>query len=103
MSAVLSIDRNASALKLNPVPTQKYWFDPIPPRTSVQAERRHRQERLAGAFRLFARFGFAQGLAGHITAAIPSWPTTSGSTRWASTSRASRSPTCCWSMPGARP
>jgi hypothetical protein len=37
----------------------------------VQAERRHRQERLAGAFRLFARFGFAQGLAGHITARDP--------------------------------
>ena len=40
-------------------------------RTSVEAERRHRQERLAGAFRLFARFGFAQGLAGHITARDP--------------------------------
>ncbi len=46
-------------------------FDPIPPRTSIAAERRHRQERLAGAFRLFARFGFAQGLAGHITARDP--------------------------------
>ena len=72
MSAVLSIDRSAAQpLKLNPNPQQKYWFDPVPPRTSVQAERRHRQERLAGAFRLFARFGFAQGLAGHITARDP--------------------------------
>jgi len=70
MSAVLSIDRHAS-LKLNPNPQQKYWFDPIPARPTVQAERRHRQERLAGAFRLFARFGFAQGLAGHITARDP--------------------------------
>ncbi|BDT67470.1 decarboxylase NovR [Comamonadaceae bacterium OS-1] len=69
MSAVLSIDRNA--LQLNPHPQQKFWFDPIPPRTSIAAERRHRQERLAGAFRLFARFGFAQGLAGHITARDP--------------------------------
>ena len=57
--------------KLNPNPQQKYWFDPPAPRTSVEAERRHRQERLAGAFRLFARFGFAQGLAGHITARDP--------------------------------
>lgn len=72
MSAVLSIDRNApQPLKLNPNPQQKYWFDPVPPRLTVQAERRHRQERLAGAFRLFARFGFAQGLAGHITARDP--------------------------------
>ena len=73
MSAVLSIDRSAASqpLKLNQNPQQKYWFDPVPPRTTVQAERRHRQERLAGAFRLFARFGFAQGLAGHITARDP--------------------------------
>ena len=72
MSAVLSIDRNApQPLKLNPNPQQKYWFDPPAPRTSISAERRHRQERLAGAFRLFARFGFAQGLAGHITARDP--------------------------------
>ena len=72
MSAVLSIDRaDRNALQLNPHPEQKFWFDPIPPRTSITAERRHRQERLAGAFRLFARFGFAQGLAGHITARDP--------------------------------
>ncbi len=58
-------------LKLHANPQQKHWFDPIPPRPTVQAERRHRQERLAGAFRLFARFGFAQGLAGHITARDP--------------------------------
>lgn len=72
MSAVLSIERHTpQPLKLNPNPQQKHWFDPIPPRPTVQAERRHRQERLAGAFRLFARFGFAQGLAGHITARDP--------------------------------
>jgi ribulose-5-phosphate 4-epimerase/fuculose-1-phosphate aldolase len=72
MSAVLSIDRaDRNALQPNPHPQQKFWFDPIPPRTSIAAERRHRQERLAGAFRLFARFGFAQGLAGHITARDP--------------------------------
>ena len=72
MSAVFSIDRSASTrLKLNPNPQQKFWFDPPAPRPNVEAERRHRQERLAGAFRLFARFGFAQGLAGHITARDP--------------------------------
>lgn len=74
MSAVLSIDRPAARsqqLQLNPNPQQKYWFDPPAQRPSIEAERRHRQERLAGAFRLFARFGFAQGLAGHITARDP--------------------------------
>lgn len=39
--------------------------------TSVEAERRHRQERLAAALRVFAQFGFAPGLAGHITARDP--------------------------------
>lgn len=30
--------------------------------------RRHRKQRLAAAFRLFGRFGFDEGVAGHITA-----------------------------------
>lgn len=38
---------------------------------SVDDERRHRKERLAAAFRLFARFGFDEGVAGHITARDP--------------------------------
>jgi ribulose-5-phosphate 4-epimerase/fuculose-1-phosphate aldolase len=39
--------------------------------SSVEEERRHRKERLAGAFRLFSRFGFDEGVAGHITARDP--------------------------------
>ena len=35
------------------------------------AERRHRKERLAAALRLFGRFGFEEGVAGHITARDP--------------------------------
>lgn len=38
---------------------------------TVEEERRHRQERLAGALRVFGRFGFAEGVAGHITARDP--------------------------------
>ncbi|MEG4963143.1 class II aldolase/adducin family protein, partial [Microcoleus sp. K4-C2] len=34
---------------------------------SLEEERRHRKQRLAAAFRLFARFGFSEGIAGHIT------------------------------------
>ena len=36
-----------------------------------EEERRYRKERLAGAFRLFARFGFDEGVAGHITVRDP--------------------------------
>lgn len=36
-----------------------------------EEERQHRKERLAAAFRLFGRFGFNEGVAGHITARDP--------------------------------
>lgn len=41
---------------------------PQPPTfATVEEERLHRKQRLAAAFRLFARFGFDEGVAGHIT------------------------------------
>ncbi len=45
---------------------------PQPPTFSSVAEQRlHLQQRLAAAFRLFSRFGFDEGVAGHITARDP--------------------------------
>jgi ribulose-5-phosphate 4-epimerase/fuculose-1-phosphate aldolase len=41
---------------------------------SLEEERRHRKERLAAAFRLFAKFGFDEGVAGHITVRDPGQP-----------------------------
>ena len=38
---------------------------------SAEEERLHRKQRLAAAFRLFSRFGFDEGVAGHITARDP--------------------------------
>ncbi|MHB1787699.1 MAG: class II aldolase/adducin family protein, partial [Acidimicrobiales bacterium] len=38
---------------------------------SVEDERLHRKQRLAAGFRLFSRFGFDEGVAGHITARDP--------------------------------
>ena len=38
---------------------------------TVDEERLHRKQRLAGSFRLFGRFGFDEGVAGHITARDP--------------------------------
>lgn len=64
----------APAIARHAEPLRKFWFDETPAPASVAAERRHRQERLAAAFRLFARYGFDQGLAGHITARDPEWP-----------------------------
>jgi ribulose-5-phosphate 4-epimerase/fuculose-1-phosphate aldolase len=38
---------------------------------SSDEERQHRKQRLAAGFRLFARFGYDEGVAGHITARDP--------------------------------
>ena len=55
-----------------PVATQSALNLPAPPVfATAEAERRHRKQRLAGAYRLFSRFGFDEGVAGHITARDP--------------------------------
>jgi len=38
---------------------------------SIEAERLHRKRQLAVTFRLFARYGFDEGIAGHVTARDP--------------------------------
>jgi ribulose-5-phosphate 4-epimerase/fuculose-1-phosphate aldolase len=38
---------------------------------TIAEERLHRKQRLASAFRIFAKFGFSEGVAGHITARDP--------------------------------
>ncbi len=43
---------------------------------TVQEERLHRKQRLAAAFRLFSKFGFDEGVAGHVTARDPEFPDT---------------------------
>jgi ribulose-5-phosphate 4-epimerase/fuculose-1-phosphate aldolase len=48
----------------------KLSFQP-PVFTSAADERLHRKQRLAAAFRLFSKFGFDEGVAGHITVKDP--------------------------------
>lgn len=52
------------------------WFPRRPVFDSLEDERLHRKQRLAAAFRLFAKFGFEEGVAGHITARDPIEPDT---------------------------
>jgi ribulose-5-phosphate 4-epimerase/fuculose-1-phosphate aldolase len=59
---------------LRPVPEDQLIFATPPVFDDPAAERRHRQERLAAAFRLFGRLGFEEGVAGHITARDPEFP-----------------------------
>jgi len=43
----------------------------VPQIQGIEAQRKHRKEQLAGAFRVFGKFGFSEGVAGHITARDP--------------------------------
>jgi ribulose-5-phosphate 4-epimerase/fuculose-1-phosphate aldolase len=61
-----------SSLQFNPNPHRHGWFDPEPER-SLDDERLHRRQMLAGAYRIFADVGFGQGLAGHITVRDPEY------------------------------
>lgn len=46
-----------------------------PPRfETLEQERRHRQEHLVAALRIFGRLGFGEGVAGHITVRDPEFP-----------------------------
>jgi ribulose-5-phosphate 4-epimerase/fuculose-1-phosphate aldolase len=55
-------------------PTQPFRMPSPPTFASVSEERLHRKQRMAAAFRLFAKFGFDEGVAGHITARDPEKP-----------------------------
>ncbi|MEY4130218.1 MAG: hypothetical protein RLZZ31_342 [Actinomycetota bacterium] len=46
----------------------------IPAFNDVAEERLYRKQRLAAAFRLFGKFGFGEGVAGHITVRDPEFP-----------------------------
>ncbi|MFG2786796.1 class II aldolase/adducin family protein [Streptomyces sp. NPDC048419] len=53
------------------LPSDRLQFAMPPMHDSVDDERRHRKERLAGALRIFGRLGFEDGVSGHITARDP--------------------------------
>jgi ribulose-5-phosphate 4-epimerase/fuculose-1-phosphate aldolase len=55
-------------------PIQNPNIPQLPTFTSIPEERLHRQQRLAAALRLFSRYGFNEGVAGHITARDPENP-----------------------------
>ncbi|WP_435858264.1 class II aldolase/adducin family protein [Streptomyces sparsogenes] len=55
----------------DPIPTDQLHFTLPPQHASPEDERRHRKARLAAALRLFGRFGFEEGVSGHITARDP--------------------------------
>ena len=49
-------------------------LDGIPSFDNVEDERHYRKTHLAGALRIFGKFGFGEGVAGHITVRDPEYP-----------------------------
>src|SRR5260370_14752108 len=73
-------DRMSFAQKRSPATSaaEKFYAGMARPPVfgSSREEREHRKQRLAAAFRLFSKFGFDEGVAGHITARDPEFTDT---------------------------
>ncbi|MEM8619646.1 MAG: class II aldolase/adducin family protein [Actinomycetota bacterium] len=64
-------DRSIDGIPLTP---KEVGLDGIPEFDTVEEERLYRKTHLAGALRTFGRFGFSEGVAGHITVRDPEYP-----------------------------
>ncbi len=80
MSAPVLPERQLQPAPLRRLPTRALptiwgeWGKPLTPQPTVELERLYRKQRLAAAFRLFGRFGYDHGGAGHITVRDPEFP-----------------------------
>jgi len=61
-------------IALIPKPVTVIGADEMAPAATVAEERLRRKQKLAGALRIFGRFGFGEGVAGHITVRDPEFP-----------------------------
>lgn len=71
MSTTESGVRTIDGVELTPKEVHLDW---PPTFASVEEERLHRKQKLAGALRIFGRVGFGEGVAGHITVRDPEFP-----------------------------
>ena len=61
-------------IPLTPKQTTTIGAEGMLPAATVAEERLRRKQKLAGALRIFGRFGFGEGVAGHITVRDPEFP-----------------------------
>lgn len=66
--------RMIDGIPLTPKEVTTIGFEDLVPKATIEEERLHRKQRLAGALRIFGRFGFGEGVAGHITVRDPEFP-----------------------------
>ncbi len=61
-------------IPLTPKQVTMIGAETMAPAATVAEERLRRKQKLAGALRIFGRFGFGEGVAGHITVRDPEFP-----------------------------
>ena len=61
-------------IPLTPKEVTTIGMESLAPAATVAEERLRRKQKLAGALRIFGRFGFGEGVAGHITVRDPEFP-----------------------------
>ena len=66
--------RSIDGIELTPKQTTILGAEMLAPAPTVEEERLRRKQKLAGALRIFGRFGFGEGVAGHITVRDPEFP-----------------------------
>ncbi|MEY4079888.1 MAG: hypothetical protein RL430_318 [Actinomycetota bacterium] len=66
--------RMIDGVPLTPKDVTTLYMEELAPKPTVEEERRRRKEKLAGSLRIFGRFGFGEGVAGHITVRDPEFP-----------------------------
>jgi ribulose-5-phosphate 4-epimerase/fuculose-1-phosphate aldolase len=66
--------RVIDGIPLTPKEVTTIGFEDLKPAATVEEERLRRKQKLAGALRIFGRFGFGEGVAGHITVRDPEFP-----------------------------
>jgi hypothetical protein len=67
----ISLNRKATALEKI---SQGTPLPGVPKFTDVELQRQHMLNHMAGAFRVFARHGFVEGMSGHISLRDPEFP-----------------------------
>jgi len=61
-------------IELTPKEVTTIGMESLVPAATLAEERLRRKQKLAGALRIFGRFGFGEGVAGHITVRDPEFP-----------------------------